>query len=181
MAKLIMWNMMTLDGLIEGPNREIDWHEHVWGEELEAYSKEVGRAAGGLLFGRMTYALMAGYWPTAKGEIAQFMNALPKIVFSRSLESADWINTRLVRENVPDEVRKLKEETDKDLFVFGSADLSATLIRHGLFDEYRIGINPIVLGGGNPLFKETPDRLRLTLTESRPLRSGVVILHYRPA
>jgi dihydrofolate reductase len=78
-------------------------------------------------------------------------------------------------------VRKLKEETEKDLFVFGSADLSSTLIRHGLFDEYRIGINPIVLGGGNPLFKEMPDRLRLTLTKSQTLRSGVVILHYRPA
>jgi dihydrofolate reductase len=78
-------------------------------------------------------------------------------------------------------VRKLKEETEKDLFVFGSADLSATLIQHGLFDEYRIVINPIVLGGGNPLFKKMPDRLRLTLTESRPLRSGVVILHYQPA
>jgi dihydrofolate reductase len=181
MAKLIMWNMMTLDGLIEGPNREIDWHEHVWGEELKAYSKDVGRAAGGLLFGRVTYRLMAGYWPTAEGEIADFMNALPKVVFSRTLETADWTNTRLVRENAADEVRKLKEETEKDLFVFGSADLCSTLIRHGLFDEYRIGINPIVLGGGNPLFKEMPDRLRLTLTESPTLRSGVVVLHYRPA
>jgi dihydrofolate reductase len=180
-AKLIMWNMMTLDGLIEGPNREIDWLEHVWGEELEAYSNDIGRTAGGLLFGRVTYELMANHWPTAEGEIADFMNALPKVVFSRSLESADWANTRLVRENAPDEVRTLKAETKKDLFVFGSADLSATLIRHGLFDEYRIGINPIVLGGGNPLFKEMPDRLRLTLTESRTLRSGVVILHYKPA
>ena len=181
MAKLIMWNMMTLDGLIEGPDREIDWLADVWGEDLEAYSKDTGRAAGGLLFGRVTYALMAGHWPTAEGEIAGFMNALPKIVFSRTLETADWSNTRLVRDNAADEVRRLKEEPGKDLFVFGSAGLSATLIRHGLFDEYRIGINPIVLGGGNPLFKEMPDRLRLTLTESRPLRSGVVILHYRPA
>ena len=181
MAKLIMWNMMTLDGLIEGPEREIDWHGDVWGEELEAYSKDTGRAAGGLLFGRVTYQLMAGHWPTAEGEIAGFMNALPKVVFSRTLETAEWSNTRLVRDNAADEVRKLKAETGKDLFVFGSADLCATLIRHGLFDEYRIGINPIVLGGGNPLFKAMPDRLRLTLTESRTLRSGVVVLHYRPA
>jgi dihydrofolate reductase len=181
MAKLIMWNMMTLDGLIEGPDREIDWLADVWGEELEAYSKDTGRAAGGLLFGRVTYELMAGHWPTAEGEIAGFMNALPKIVFSRTLETADWSNTRLVRDNAADEVRRLKEEPGKDLFVFGSAGLCSTLTRHGLFDEYRIGINPIVLGGGNPLFKEMPDRLRLTLTESRTLRSGVVVLHYRPA
>jgi dihydrofolate reductase len=181
MAKLIMWNMMTLDGLIEGPDREIDWLADVWGEELEAYSKDTGRAAGGLLFGRVTYQLMAGHWPTAEGEIAGLMNALPKVVFSRTLETADWSNTRLVRDNAADEVRKLKEETGKDLFVFGSADLCSTLIRHGLFDEYRIGINPIVLGGGKPLFKEMSGRLRLTLTESRTLRSGVVVLHYRPA
>jgi dihydrofolate reductase len=102
--------MMTLDGLIEGPNREIDWHEHVWGEELEAYSNDTGRAAGGLLFGRVTCEVMAGYWPTAEGEIAEFMNALPKIVFSRTLETADWANTRLVRENAADEVRRLKKE-----------------------------------------------------------------------
>ena len=76
MAKLIMWNMMTLDGLIEGPNREIDWHEHVWGEELEAYSNDTGRAAGGLLFGRVTYELMAGHWPTAKGEVAELARTL---------------------------------------------------------------------------------------------------------
>lgn len=181
MAKLIMWNMMTLDGLIEGPNREIDWHAHVWGEELEAFSKEQGRAAGGLLFGRVTYELMAGHFPTAEGEIADFMNNLPKVVFSRSLESAGWSNTRLVRENAPEEVRKLKAETEKDLFVFGSADLSATLMRHGLFDEYRIGLNPIVLGGGTPLFKDLPERLRLTLTDTRTLSTSVVILHYRPA
>src|SRR5918996_2613018 len=116
MVKLIMWNMMTLDGLIEGPDREIDWLADVWGEDLEAYSKDTGRAAGGLLFGRVTYQLMAGHWATAEGEIAGFMNALPKVVFSRTLETADWSNTRVVPGNAADERRRLQEETGKDLF-----------------------------------------------------------------
>jgi dihydrofolate reductase len=181
MRKIIMWNLMTLDGYLEGPNRDIGWHEDVWGEELEQLSIEQGQAAGALLFGRVTYELMAGYWPTAEGEIADFMNGLPKIVVSRTMERADWHDTRLIRENAPEEIARLKREPGKDVFIFGSAALSASLMPHRLIDEFRVCVAPLLLGGGNPLFKDSPERLKLRLLEARPLTSGAVILRYEPA
>jgi dihydrofolate reductase len=182
MRRLIMWNLMTLDGFVAGERGDISWHEDVWGEELERFSIEQGEEIGALLFGRVTYELMAGYWPTApKSEIADYMNALPKIVFSRTLREADWRNTRLLHDNAPAEVARLKSDTGKDIFMFGSADLAASLIPHGLIDEFRIGVAPLLLGGGSPLFKESSDRTRLRLLETRPLKkSGVVILRYEP-
>lgn len=183
MRKLIMWNLMTLDGFVEGPNRDIGWHEDVWGEELAQLSIEQLRAAGALLFGRITYELMASYWPTAAGEsaeIADFMNGLPKIVVSRTLEKAEWNNTRLIRENAPEEIAKLKREPGKSIFLFGSAELAASLIPYELIDEFRIGLSPTVLGDGNRLFK-SPAQLKLRLLETRPLNSGAVILRFQPA
>ena len=181
MRKLIMWNMLTLDGFFEGPKSwEIDWHEYVWGEELEQLSIEQSRSADMLLFGRVTYQGMAGYWSSEKGEIADFMNNIPKAVFSRTLEKAEWNNTRLVKENAEQEVAKLKQQPGKDLFIFGSANLSSTLMQHGLIDEYRLGITPVILGGGNPLFKLSPERMKMKLLEARPLKSGCVILRYEP-
>lgn len=179
--KLIMWNMMTLDGMFEGPNGDISWHEVGWGEELAAFSIEQGKAAGMFLFGRRTYELMAGHWPTAEGEVADFMNALPKAVASRTLHKADWNNTRLLGEDVAGEIGKLKSEPGKDIYLFGSGKLSATVAEQGLFDEIRIGVNPVVLGEGTPLFKDWPRQLTLDLVETRPLKSGVVILFYRPS
>lgn len=182
MRKAIMWNMMTLDGFFEGPKSwDIDWHEYVWGEELEQLSVEQLKSTGALLFGRVTYQGMAGYWSSATGEIADFMNNVPKIVFSRTLGRADWHNTRLVTGNAEEEVAKLRQQPGKDLFIFGSANLSSTLMRHGLIDEYRLGLNPLILVGGSPLFKTGPDRVKLKLLEARPLKSGVVILRYQPA
>lgn len=181
MRRLVMWNMVTLDGYFEGRRSwEIDWHEYVWGEELERFSLEQSRSIGTLLFGRVTYQGMAGYWSSAQGEIADFMNAIPKVVFSRTLETAEWNNTRLVRGDAVEEVIRLKEQPGKDLFIFGSAQLASTLMRHDLIDEYRLGLTPVVLGGGNPLFKPAPDRLRMKLVEARPLESGCVILRYEP-
>src|SRR5574341_1510330 len=124
MRKLIMWNMVTLDGFFEGPKRwEIDWHEHVWGEELEQFSIQQSKSADMLLFGRVTYEGMANYWPSAQGEIADFMNSVPKVVFSRTLEKAEWNNTRLVKANAEEEVAHLKQQSGKDIYVFGSANL----------------------------------------------------------
>jgi dihydrofolate reductase len=176
-----MWNMVTLDGFFEGPKSwEIDWHEYVWGDELEQLSLEQSKSIGMLLFGRVTYQGMAAYWSSAAGEIAEFMNNVPKVVFSRTLEKAEWTNTQLVKGNAEEEVANLKRQSGKDLFIFGSANLASTLMRHGLIDEYRLGLNPIVLGGGNPLFKPSPNRMRMKLLEARPLKSGVVILRYQP-
>jgi dihydrofolate reductase len=181
MRKVIMWNLVTVDGFFEGRKSwEIDWFEHVWGEELEQLSKDQAREADMLLFGRVTYEGMAAYWAPEKGEIADFMNGTPKIVFSRTLDKAEWRNTRLVKDHAAEEVARLKQEPGKNMLIFGSANLSVTLMQHGLIDEYRLGLNPIILGGGNPLFKPSPDRMRLKLLEARPLKSGCVILRYQP-
>ena len=136
--------------------------------------------AGGLLFGRVTYELMANYWPTATGEIADFMNVTPKYVFSRTLKQSPWNNTRMFGADVADTVAGLKRDTPKDIFLFGSADLASHLIPHGLIDEFRIALNPVILGGGTPLFKPG-ERTRLKLLESRPMSTGIVILRYAPA
>lgn len=175
-----MWNVVTLDGYFEGRKPwEIDWHNYVWGEELERFSIEQSKTIGTLLFGRLTYEGMAGYWSQEKGEIADFMNSVPKVVFSRTLDKADWNNTRLVKGNAEEEVAKLKGQPGKDLFIFGSANLSASLTRKRLIDEYRLGLAPVILGGGNPLFKDDPERLRLRLVEARPLKTGCVILRFQ--
>jgi dihydrofolate reductase len=178
MRKLITWNMVTLDGMFEGPNRDIGWF--VFDDELEKYILESQAEADTLLFGRVTYELMAGYWPTADGTIAEFMNRVPKVVFSRTLSQVDWANTTLIKEHAAAEVAKIKQRPGGDIFVFGSADFSQTLMRHGLVDEYRFGINPVLLGKGTPFFKGGEKQSGLKLIETRPLNSGVVILHYEP-
>ena len=180
MAKLIMWNLMTLDGFVEGPNRDISWHLDVWGEELEQLSIEQGKSAGGLMFGRVTFELMANHWPNEKGEVADFMNALPKYVFSRSLKRSDWNNTQVFNADVQGTVLRLKRESTRDIFLFGSADFADSLIPHGLIDEFRIAVNPVLLGGGTPLFKPGA-KVRLKLLDSRPHSTGIVILRYAPA
>lgn len=177
-----MWNLVTLDGYFNGPRPgDLDWHDEVWGEELEQFSLEQLRAADLILFGRVTYQGMAAYWPSAEGEVADLMNSSQKVVFSRTLERADWSNTRLVRGPVEEEVARLKQEPGKDILIFGSADLSAALTRHRLIDEYRLCVTPLILSGGEPLFKPGSGTLRLALVSARPLKTGGVILSYRPA
>ena len=179
MRKLIVWNMVTLDGFFEGTKPwSLEWHEKGWGPELERFSLDQAAEVGTLLFGRKTYEGMAAYWATAKGETAAFMNRIPKVVFSNTLESADWSNTRLVKGRAEDEVARLKDESGKDLFIFGSAKLVDSLIQRRLVDEHRLGLTPIVLGSGNPLFKLGGAKARLRLLEARPLTSGVVLLRY---
>jgi dihydrofolate reductase len=177
-AKLILWDMISLDGYFEGPNKgDIDWF--VFDDELEKYILETQSDVSALVFGRNTYELMAAYWPSAEGQIADFMNSVPKLVFSTTLQGVDWNNSRLVRENVSEEVSRLKQGAG-DIFCFGSADFASTLINEGLVDEYRIGINPILLGSGVPFFKGGPSRRKLKLVDTKPLKSGLVILHYQP-
>ena len=184
MGRLIMWNLMTLDGFFEGAKSwQLDWHMQVWGEELERLSIEQLHSAERLLFGRVTYEGMAAYWQTATGEVevAHLMNTLPKTVFSRTLERADWANTTLVRSDAPAAVAELKREVRGDMYVFGSAKLSASLMEHDLFDELRIALVPVVIGNGAPLFARDLPRRSFTLVESRPLTSGCMILRYKPA
>jgi dihydrofolate reductase len=179
MGRLIMWNMVTLDGYFEGSKAwDISWHDVGWGEQLERLSVEQTSAAEMLLFGRVTYEGMAAYWPSAKGEVADIMNAIPKVVLSRTLARADWNNTRLVGGPAEEEVPRLKQQAAKDLLIFGSATLTASLARRRLIDEYRLGLNPIALGAGNPMFKEG---MKMKLLEARALETGCALLRYEAA
>jgi len=181
MRRLVAWNMMTLDGCFEGASPwDLGFHETVWGEELEAFSLDQGKEIGTLLFGRRTYEGMASYWTPATGAVADMMNAMEKAVATRTLNAAAWNNTRLLKGDAVAAVRALKAEDGKrDVYVFGSADLLASLLTAGLVDEYRICLAPVVLGGGNPLFKADGMKKTFTLTECRPLKTGGVILFYR--
>jgi dihydrofolate reductase len=179
MRKLIMWNLITLDGYFEGTkNWDLPWRR-VWGEELERFSLEQLESADALLFGRVTYEGMAAYWETAKGNIADYMNSLPKVVCSRTLQTVAWSNTTLVKDNVAAEVARLKQQGNGNIFVFGSASLSKTLMSAGLFDEYRLGIAPIIYGNGRLLFSDGLKPQELKLLESRPLSTDCVILRYQ--
>ena len=181
MRKVIFFNLTSLDGYFEGPDRDITWH-HV-DEEFNEFAVQQTGEFGALLFGRVTYELMAGYWPTDAAkrddpEIARLMNSLPKVVFSNTLEKAEWENTKLVRDNIVDEVIKLKEQTGKDIAIFGSSDLAVTFIDLGLIDEFRIMVNPVVLGEGKTLFSGIKSKLDLNLIKTRTFQSGNVLLYY---
>ncbi|ULQ57107.1 dihydrofolate reductase family protein [Flavihumibacter rivuli] len=179
MAKLIMWNLMTLDGYFEGTQPwDLSFHQTVWGTELEQLSIRQLHAAAYLVFGRKTYEGMADYWTKETGEIADLMNSIPKLVCSKTLQSADWNNSTLISENASAEIRKLKAGSEKDLFVFGSANLSETFIHDDLFDEYRICIVPVLLGNGHPLFRKGAGVKSLSLLSTQPLETGGVVLRY---
>ena len=179
MRKLIMWNIITLDGYFEGKhNWDLPFHKVMWGHELEKLSLEQLHSADYLVFGRVTYEGMAAHWTREEGEIAHLMNSLPKLVFSRTLKSADWNNTTIIRENASAMIRKLKEEGDRDMYVFGSAKLSETFIEDNLYDEYRIGIAPVILGDGRRLFSREVPSLNLSLVSVKQLVTGGVVLKY---
>jgi dihydrofolate reductase len=183
MRKVIMSNLMTLDGFMAGPSGEIDWF--VVDKEFDAYARELFDGVDILLFGRLTYELMAGFWPTPAADaedsfITERMNSLLKVVFSTTLETAEWANTRLVRENPVAEVSRLKRQAGGDMMIFGSGTLVSALAPPGLIDEYRIVLNPVVLGRGKPLFRELGGRIDLQLLKTRTLACGDVVLYYRP-
>jgi dihydrofolate reductase len=183
MRKLIMWNFITLDGYFEGDkNWDLSFHELVWGPELEKISFDQLKAADYLVFGRVTYEGMAAYWKTAEGEnaeIAELMNKIPKLVCSRTLTSVDWNNSTLIKGNVSTEISKLKAQGVRDMYVFGSANLSETFINDNLFDEYRIGVAPVIAGSGRPLFQKGITPRPLTLVSSQQLLTGGLIMTFK--
>ena len=180
MRKLIMWNITTLDGYFEGEKKwDLSFHSTIWGPDLEKLGIEQLRSADYLVFGRVTYEGMAAYWKNAQdenSEIAQMMNSIPKLVFSRTLKEVDWNNSTLIKEDASAAISKLKAQGGKDMYVFGSADLSKTFINDDLFDEYRIGIAPVILGSGTPLFKQGVTHRDLSLVSSQPISNGGIIL-----
>jgi dihydrofolate reductase len=186
MRKIILMMSVSLDGFIEGPNREIDWH--MVDDELHSHFNEQIKAMGAVLNGRVTYELMAEFWPMADKdpsstkpmvEFAGIWRDMPKIVFSKTLQHADW-NTAVVRDVVPKEIMKLKAQTGGDLGL-GGADLAATFMRHDLIDEFRIYVHPIVIGEGKPLFPSLDSKIKLRLLDTRTFGNGVVLLRYQRA
>lgn len=184
LRNIILFNIISLDGFFAGPDGDIYWHQV--DEEFNEFSIEQLNEAGGLIFGRVTYELMAAYWPTPSAAqddpvVAGMMNTLPKIVVSRTLETVGWNNTRLIKEDVFTEIAALKQQPGRDLFIFGSANLAAGLTLYGLIDEYRLMVNPVILGSGTPLFKDIHKRLRLKRIKTRNFQNGNVLLIYQPA
>lgn len=184
MRKVVLGMSVSLDGFIEGPERQIDWH--LIDDELHSHVNEYLSTMGAFLSGRVTHELMAEFWPTADTdpsstgpmvEFARIWRDMPKFVFSRTLERTDW-NTTIVREVVVEEILKLKARPGGDL-ALGGADLAAVFMRHDLIDEYRLYIHPIVLGRGKPLFPASDAKTNLRLVETRPFGNGVVLLRYQ--
>jgi dihydrofolate reductase len=183
-VRKVIWMLsVSLDGFMEGPDRDIGWH--MVDAELHSHFNAELRAMGGFLEGRVTHELMADFWPTADAdpaapaemkEFAAIWREMPKIVYSRTLQRADW-NTTVVREVVPEEVQALKARPGGDLIV-GGADLGATFRRLDLIDEYRIYVHPILIGRGKAMFGPFERRTRLRLVESRSFGNGVVLLRY---
>ena len=184
MRKLIMWNLISLDGCFEGKKPwDLDFHELVWGKELEDLSLEQLKSAEMIIYGANTYRGMADYWSKAEGEagdIVEYMNKIRKVVCSRTLTTASWENTMIAKDALA-EIPKLKRQGDGNMFVFGSGILSNSLTRANLFDEYRLCIAPVFLGSGRPLFGEGGPLKRLKLREARPLQTGGVVLRYAAA
>ena len=181
--KLIYSMTVSLDGFIAGPGGEIDWSAP--DEELHRFHNQQTRELGALLCGRRLYEVMA-YWETADEnpsapdhelEFARIWKALPKVVFSKSLEKVAG-NARLVRDGAAEEVAKLKEQPGKDLAV-GGAGLASTLMKASLIDEYRLFVSPVVLGGGTPYFPALDERINLELVETQTFGSRVVHVRYR--
>ncbi len=183
MRKLRVFNFVTLNGFFKGPNDDISWHRH--GPEEDRFSAESLKAGSILLFGRVTYEMMANFWTTpmaAKNapEVAAGMNSAEKIVFSRTLKKVDWKNTRVVKDNIVEEVEKMKRTGGKDLTVLGSGSIVTLFAEHGLIDEYEIMVDPVVIGAGTPIFNNIKQKLDLKLTATRTFKSGVVLLSYAP-
>jgi dihydrofolate reductase len=170
--------LTSVDGYFEGPNGELDWHNV--GRDWNTYVFELFAEIDTMLFGRRTYEMMAAYWPTATHDpIAEKMNTLPKIVFSKALKSAGWTNSRIATDAVA-EIRKLKQEQGKNMVIFGSSDLAVSLMRENLIDDFRIVVSPIVLGSGKPLFQGLNSRCKLKLKKTQTFQSGHVMLYYQP-
>lgn len=180
MRKLIMWNVVTVDGYFEGEKAwDLEFHEYAWGKELEEFIDTQLATVDMLVYGEKTYLGMFEYWSKQKGKTAEKLNAVPKIVCSRTLEKADWDNTVIVKDAVA-EISDLKKAGDGNIFVFGSGELSTSLMKASLFDEYRLCISPVLLGKGRLLFQAGIPMQELKLLEARPLQTGAVILRYAP-
>ncbi len=183
MNKLIVSNLVTLDGFVSGPDGELDWF--CADAEFLCEATALCQSIGAIVFGRRTYEMMAAYWPreeAIKGDpvIAERMNNLPKFVVSTTLSQLLWNNSRLVRDRVAENVQEIQRTASGDVAIFGSGQLVSSLLRRGLIDELRLFLHPVILGRGRPEYSGLTGRLDFNLVRTRPFKSGVVMLSYEP-
>ncbi|HLO16435.1 MAG TPA: dihydrofolate reductase family protein [Anaerolineales bacterium] len=189
MRKIVVSEFVTLDGVMQDPGGvgEIEgggWNIPYVDEEFGKYKFDELSASEALLLGRVTYQGFAAAWPEAshtetEGEYANMMNSYPKYVVSTTLKQVEWNNSHLIKTDVIEEVSKLKQQSGKDILIFGSGELIQTLMQHDLIDEYRLQVHPLVLGNGKRLFKDG-NSTKLKLVETKPFPSGVILLVYQP-
>jgi dihydrofolate reductase len=186
MRKLIVFNHLSLDGYFVDGAGDMSWakadHQDA---EWDAFVAENASGGGVLVFGRVTYELMAGFWPTPFAienmpAVAAGMNSMPKVVFSRTLDQVSWNNTTLARGDLATEARKMKQWAGEDMAILGSGSIVSQLAQEGLIDEYHVVVNPVVLGKGRTMFDGVKEKLRLKLTKSRAFGNGNVLLVYEP-
>lgn len=185
MRKLIVFNNQSVDGRFVDQDGNMSWAKDGSDEEFDAFGSENAKGGGTLIFGRITYELMASFWPTRQAIeslpiVAGRMNSGPKVVFSRTLEKASWNNTRLIKGDMVEEIRRMKKEPGDGMVILGSGSVVSRLAREGLIDEYQIVLNPVALGGGRTMFDGLGEKLVLKLAGSRVFRSGKVFLCYEP-
>jgi dihydrofolate reductase len=187
MPRLMVFNSITLDGYFTGENGDLGWAHSAASQDAEWQAFVAGNAKGGglLVFGRKTYEMMAGYWPTPEArrdnpEVAKQMNALPKVVFSTTMDSADWNNTRLVKADPASEITRLKRTPGPVMVIFGSGTIVSQLAQEGLIDEYQFVIVPVALGKGRTMFEGVSKPLSMKPTQTRSFRNGNVLLCYEP-
>ncbi len=183
MRKLLVFNSVTVDGYFTDANGDMSWAHRKSDPEWDEFVAGNAKSGGELLFGRITYELMVSFWPTPAAAkqfptVAEGMNNSPKVVFSRTLENVSWQNTRLLKGNLVEEVRKLKQEAGDHLVIMGSGSIISQLALEDLIDEYQMVVNPIVLGAGRTMFDGIKERLNLKLTNSRTFANGNVLLCY---
>jgi len=187
MRKVIFLMHVTLDGYVAGPNGEMDWI--VYNDDMAKYSHDLHSTTDTAIYGRVTYQMMAGYWPTVLTNPdsdptdlphAHWLESATKIVVSKTLQTVEWKNTVLIQDNIAEAMTKIKQQPGKNLWLLGSPTLAQTFMQLGLIDEYRPNIDPVVLGSGKPLFGGLSNKLNLNLIDSRTFTGGVVALRYEP-
>lgn len=180
---------LSLDGFVCGPNGEMDWMVWDWDEVLKNYASDLTNSVDTFLMGRNTGEGMAVYWPTVASNpesneedkwMADRLNNLPKVVFSKTVTTINWTNVR-VANDIIEEVKELKKEPGKDIMIYGGAGLVSSFIRENLIDEYHLFINPSIIGKGKTIFSNLKERMDLRLVKATPSATGIVILHYIPA
>jgi dihydrofolate reductase len=188
MRKIKLQMQLSLDGFVGGPNGELDWMVWEWDAILKNYVTDLTNSADTFLMGRATGEGMAVYWPTVASNpesseedkwIAEKLNNLPKVIFSRTVTSINWTNAR-VANDIVEEVKELKKEPGKDIIIYGGAGIVSSFIRENLIDEYHLFVNPVIIGKGKTIFSQVNEQMKLKLVNTTVSTTGIVILHYQP-